>query len=196
MVYEENMAYFTSKWTSDIVLRDNDSVYNDFSCAIDNWWGGENPGPGVEAEKILQILCSGCNTNLKSGTQCNTCGRWFHNSCGIVKVQVAESGKWICDKCSLEGLRLLEEKVQNASLQTDDLTSKNKALEEQLRLATAGREAGRQDTGPCDRKGGECIVLGNSIIHNVGSECSDMNLEFFPGIRTAQLHRVIKNRDL
>jgi len=33
------MAYFTSKWTSDIVLRDNDSVYNDFSCAIGNWWG-------------------------------------------------------------------------------------------------------------------------------------------------------------
>jgi len=22
-------------------LRENDSVYNDFSCAIGNWWGGE-----------------------------------------------------------------------------------------------------------------------------------------------------------
>ena len=29
--YEDKMAYFTSKWTSDIVLRDNDSVCNDFS---------------------------------------------------------------------------------------------------------------------------------------------------------------------
>ena len=34
MGYEDNMAYFTSKWTSDIVFRDNDSVCNDFSCAI------------------------------------------------------------------------------------------------------------------------------------------------------------------
>jgi len=46
----------------------------------------KNPGPGVEAEKILQVLCSGCDRNLKSGTQCNTCGSWRHNSCCIVKV--------------------------------------------------------------------------------------------------------------
>jgi hypothetical protein len=51
------------------------------------------PAPGVEAEKILQVLCSWCDSNLKSGTQCNTCGRLFHNSCGIVKAQVADSGK-------------------------------------------------------------------------------------------------------
>ena len=38
----------------------------------------KNPGPGVEAEKILQVLCSECDRNLKSGTQCNTCGRWFN----------------------------------------------------------------------------------------------------------------------
>jgi len=36
MGYEDNMTYFTRKWTSDIVLRDNDSVCNDFSCAIGN----------------------------------------------------------------------------------------------------------------------------------------------------------------
>jgi len=41
MGYEVNMAYFTSKWTSDIVLRDDDSVCNDFSRAIGNWWGAE-----------------------------------------------------------------------------------------------------------------------------------------------------------
>ena len=80
----------------------------------------KNPGPGVEAEKILQVLCSGRNRNLKSGAQCNTCGRWFHKIPGIVKAQVAESGKWICDKCRSERLRLLEEKLQNALLQTDD----------------------------------------------------------------------------
>jgi hypothetical protein len=55
---------------------------------------------------------------------------------------VAESGKWICDKCRSEILRLLDGKLQNALLQIDDLTRKNKELEEELRLATTGREVG------------------------------------------------------
>jgi hypothetical protein len=74
----------------------------------------KNPGPGVKVEKILQVLCSGCDRNIKSGTDYNTCGRWIHNSCGNVKVQVSESGKWIYDKCRSERLRLLQEKLQNA----------------------------------------------------------------------------------
>jgi hypothetical protein len=32
----------------------------------------KNPGPGVEAEKIMQVVCSECDRNLKSGTQCDT----------------------------------------------------------------------------------------------------------------------------
>jgi hypothetical protein len=108
----------------------------------------KNPGPGVEAKKILQVLCSGCKRNLKLGTQCNTCGSWFHNSCGNVKAQAAEGRKWICDKCRSESLRLLREKLQNALLQINDLTRKNKALEEQLRMTTAGREVGGRDTLP------------------------------------------------
>jgi hypothetical protein len=59
---------------------------------------------------------------------------------------VAENGKWTCDKSRSDRLRLQEEKLQKALLQIDDLTWKNKALEEQLRLATAGREVGRPDT--------------------------------------------------
>jgi hypothetical protein len=55
----------------------------------------KNPGRGVEAEKILQVLCSRCDRNLKSVTHCNTCAHWFHNGCGNVKSQVAESGKWM-----------------------------------------------------------------------------------------------------
>jgi len=47
-----------------------------------------------------------------------------------------------------------------------------------------------------DRKCGECLVLGDSIIRNVGTEFSDMKVECFPGIRTEQLHGVIENRDL
>ena len=132
----------------------------------------KTPGPGVEAEKILQVLCSGCDRNRKSGTQCNTCGRLFHNNCGNVKAQMAKSGKWICDKCRLERLRLLVEKLQNALLQIDDLTKKNKALAEQLRLATAGRDVGGRGTVLGDRKGRECLVLGDWIIGNVGTACA------------------------
>ena len=115
------------------------------------------------------MLCSGCDRILKSGTQCDTCGCWFHNSCGNVKAQVAERGKWVCDKCRLERLRLLEKKLQDALHQIDILTRKNKTLEEQLQLAADRREVGRCDTVPGDLKGGECLVLGDFIIRNVGN---------------------------
>ena len=81
-----------------------------------------NPGPGVETEKIMRVLCSGCDKIMKSSTQCNTCGRWFHNSCGNVKTRVADSGKWVCDTCRSEKLRILEEKLQDALQQIDILT--------------------------------------------------------------------------
>jgi len=42
-----------------------------------------NPGPVRETE-IMWVLRSGCDKILKSGTLCETCGRWFHNSCGKV----------------------------------------------------------------------------------------------------------------
>jgi hypothetical protein len=61
-----------------------------------------NPGPGVETEKIMRLLCSGCDRILKSGTQCDKCGCLFHNICGNVKSQVTESEKWVCDKCRSE----------------------------------------------------------------------------------------------
>jgi len=150
----------------------------------------------VEAEKIKRVLCSGCDGILKSGTLCDTCGCWFHNSCGNVKAQVAESGKWVCDKCRSERLRLLEEKLQDALHQTDTLTRKNKALDEQLQLAAAGREVGRHDTVLGHLKDGECLVLGDSIIQNVGTECPYIKVECFPGIRTEQLQRVIERKEL
>ena len=61
-----------------------------------------NPGPGVEFEKNMLVLCSGCDKILKSGTQCDTCVRWFHNSCGNVKTRAAECGKWVCATCRSE----------------------------------------------------------------------------------------------
>ena len=80
--------------------------------------------------------------------------------------------------------------MQNALLQIDDLTRKNKALEEQLRLATAGREFGRRDTVPGDRKCGESLVLGDSIIGNVGIECSVKKVECFPGISCIEVLKI------
>jgi hypothetical protein len=156
----------------------------------------QNPGRGVEESSIMQVLCSGCDRNLKSGIQCDTCGRWFHDSCGNVKAQVAESGWWICERCRSEILRLLEEKLQNALLQIEDLTRRNKALEDQLRLASAGREVVRRDTASGHQEDGKCLVLGDSVIRNVGTDNSDIMVECFLGIRTEQLHRVIDNIEL
>jgi hypothetical protein len=87
-------------------------------------------------------------------------------------------------------------KLQNALLQIDELTGKNKALEEELRLGAPGREVGRRGKVPRYLKCGDCLVLGDSIIRNVGTECSDVKAECFPCIRTEELYRVIENRVL
>jgi hypothetical protein len=143
---EDFKAKCKREWTFDIVLRT--TILCATTLAVLLVIGGveENPGPVVEAEKIMRVLCSGCDRSLKSGTQCDTCERWFHNICGNVTAQVAESAKWVCDKCRSERLRLLEEKLQDALHQIDILTRKNKALEEQLQMAAAGREVDRRDT--------------------------------------------------
>lgn len=78
----------------------------------------------------------------------------YRKSCGSVKAQVVESGKWNCDRYRSESFQLLEEKLQNTVLQTDELKRKNKAMEEQLQLAAAGEEAGKRDTAPV-RHGGK-----------------------------------------
>jgi len=79
------MAYCTMKWLSDILLRDYDSVFAVTLVVLLVIGGVEkNPGPFVEAENIMQVLCSRCNRNLKSGTQCDVWMR-FLNSCGNVK---------------------------------------------------------------------------------------------------------------
>jgi hypothetical protein len=81
----------------------------------------KNPGLVWRLRKFCKF-CTASATEILNRKQCNTCGRWFHNSCGNVNAQVAESGKWTCDKCRSERLRLLEEKLQNALLQIDELT--------------------------------------------------------------------------
>jgi len=35
----------------------------------------QNPGPGVDGESLMQIMYSGWDKSLKSGTQCDLCRR-------------------------------------------------------------------------------------------------------------------------
>jgi hypothetical protein len=44
--------------------------------------------------------------------------------------------------------------------------------------------------------GKKCLVLGDSIVRNVGAGKSNMRVECFPGIIADQLRRVMENRDL
>jgi len=151
-----------------------------------------NPGP---VESIVQVLCCCCNRNLKSGTQCLPCGRWYHNSCGNVKFQVADSGKWNCDRCRSERLRVWEEKLRDAQIQFGELKRRNEAIGELLQLTENGKVVGKRDTVTVKRECEKCLVLGDSLVRNVGAEKSDMKFECFPGIRVDQLRRVTENRD-
>jgi lysophospholipase L1-like esterase len=54
----------------------------------------------------------------------------------------------------------------------------------------------KRDTVTIESRKEKCLVLGDSIVWNVGADRSDMRIECFPGIRTDQLRRVIENRDL
>ena len=42
----------------------------------------------------------------------------------------------------------------------------------------------------------KCMVVSDSIVHNVGAERADMKVECFPGIKTEQLYRVMEKTDL
>src|SRR5215510_15165624 len=88
----------------------------------------QNPGPAAEMENTVRILCAGCERNLKSGIQCELCARWYHYSCGNVKAQTAERENWCCDKCRAEKVRVLQEKLQNALREIDELKIRNREL--------------------------------------------------------------------
>jgi hypothetical protein len=125
-----------------------------------------NPGP---VDNVVQVLCSGCNKNLKSVTQCDTYGRWYHNSCGNVKFQVAESGKWNCERCRSERMQVLEEKLRDTQFQIDKL-KQNKELEDQLRIQESGKDVCKRETVTAKPVGEKRLVLGASIVRNVGTE--------------------------
>jgi len=150
-----------------------------------------NPGP---VDNVVKVLCSGCDKNLKSGSQCDSRGRWYHNSCGNVKGLVAESGRWSCERCRAERLRVLEEKLIDEQIQIDELKQRNKALEEQLQMMERGKNEDKGDMGTAKTGRQKCLVLGDSIVRNVGAGKSNMRVECFPGISSDQLLRVVEYR--
>ena len=84
----------------------------------------------------------------------------------------------------MEQALLLEEKLQNALIQIEDLKLKNKKLEEQLRVAATGNEIGRHDTVQEHHEGEQCSVVGDMIIGNLGTDQNNMKAECLTGIRT------------
>lgn len=155
--------------------------------------GGVEPNPGPADEvNAIRILCSGCNSNLKSGKQCELCGLWYHASCG--KNGDMDNGKWFCSKCKENRLRLLEEKLEAALLQIQELRELNAALEEKLRAVSVGDAAQPIVEAPVARK--PILVIGDSIVRHVGKNDDHMDVVCLPGIRTEQLRRYVENRDL
>jgi hypothetical protein len=133
-----------------------------------------------------------CSRNLKSGMQCELCGRWYHYTCENVKALAVERENWNCDKCRTEKMRMLQEELQNALRQIDELKARYRELEEKLLLV----ETGKRDTVPAKQKVAKSMVVGYSVLRNVGAEHADMKVECIPGINTEQLHRLIERRDL
>jgi hypothetical protein len=146
----------------------------------------------VELNKILVPLWR-LRTSYNScvldaaGIHCELCGRWCHYSCGNVKAQIAGREKWSCARCKADRFRKLQEDLQNALRQIDEMKARNRELEEKLLLVGAGK----RDTVPAKQKSAKCMVVGDSVVRGVGAEHTDMIVECFPGIRTEHLHNVI-----
>ena len=146
----------------------------------------------MEVENTVRLICTGSNRNLKSGIQCELCGRWYHYSYGNVKALGAERENWNCEKCRTKKVRLLQEEQQNALRQIAVLKDRNRELEEKLLLV----EGGRRDAVPAKQETAKCMVIGDSVLRNIGAEHADMKVEYFPGINSEQLNRVMERRDL
>jgi len=69
----------------------------------------------------------------------------------------------------------------------DELKARNLELEEKLLLVGAGK----RDTVRAKQKVAKCMVVGDSVLRNVGADHEGMMVECFPGIKTEQLHSVI-----
>ena len=59
-----------------------------------------------------------------------------------------------------------------------------------------GKDIGKGDTVTVKPVGEKSLVLGDSIMSNIGAEKPNMRVECFPGSRAYQLRTVMENRDL
>ena len=96
-----------------------------------------------------------------------------------MKAQAAERETWNCDKCRTEKVRMLQEELQNALRQIDELKTRKRDLEANLLIA-ANEE---RDKMPTKQKFIKCVVVVDSIVQNVGADNADMDVEGFPGIK-------------
>jgi hypothetical protein len=111
---------------------------------------------------------------------------------GNTKAQTAERENWCCDKCRTEKVRVLQEKLENTLRQVDELKIRNKELEAILQMAGSGDI----DSMTTREKEVKCMVVGDSLVRNVGAEHEGMMVECLPGIKTEQLYRVMERREL
>jgi len=74
-------------------------------------------------------------------------------------------------------VKLLHGELQNALRQIGELKARNRELEAKLLMAGTGE----RDTMPTKQKITKCMVVGDSIVRNVGAEHADMKVERFPG---------------
>ena len=84
-------------------------------------------------------------------------------------------------------VRVLQEDLQNALRQIDELKAINMELEEKLLPAVVGKG---------HTVSAKCMVVGDTVLHSVGTEHADTMMERFPGIKTERLHRVTEKTDL
>lgn len=72
----------------------------------------------------------------------------------------------------------MEEKLRDAQIQIEKLKLRNKELKELLLLTGNDKNAGKKGTVLEKSKGVKCLVLGDSIVRNVGADKSNMSVEF------------------
>ena len=82
-----------------------------------------------------------------------------------MKTQAAETENWNCAKCRTEKVRMLQEDLQNALRQIDELKARNRESEAKLLLPVAGK----RETESAKQKFTKCMVVGDS---NVAQRCS------------------------
>ena len=96
-----------------------------------------------------------------------------------MKAQAAERENWNCDECRTEKAKMLQEDLQNALRQIDELKARKRELEAKLLLAGTSNE----DAVPTKENYRKCMVVGDSIVRNVGTRHTDMTVEYFRGLK-------------